>query len=51
VRAWLGLSERGLLLGFLYIGYPDMTSERSLRTPAAGVTEWRGWVDDLCHER
>jgi nitroreductase len=45
VKAWLGLSERGLLLGFLYIGYPDMTSERSLRTPASHFTTWRGWDD------
>lgn len=46
VKKWLGLSERGLLLGFLYIGYPAMTSERSVRTPAAQLTDWRGWDDD-----
>ena len=46
VRRWLGLSERGQLLGFLYIGYPAMTSERSIRTPAADLTDWRGWDDD-----
>ena len=45
VKAWLGLSERAHLLGFLYIGYPAMTSQRSLRTPAAELTTWRGWDD------
>jgi len=45
VKAWLGLSERAHLLGFLYIGYPAMTSQRSVRTPAAGLTDWRGWDD------
>lgn len=43
VKQWLGLSERGLLLGFIYIGYPDMTSERSQRTPIEEFTDWRGW--------
>ncbi len=45
VREWLGLSERGALLGFLYIGFPDMTSERSVRTPASAITDWRGWEE------
>jgi nitroreductase len=45
VKAWLGLSERAHLLGFLYIGYSAMTSQRSLRTPAAELTDWRGWDD------
>jgi len=43
VKQWLGLSERGALLGFIYIGYPDMTSERSVRTPIEQFTDWRGW--------
>ncbi len=47
VKQWLGLSERAHLLGFLYIGYPAMTSQRSLRTPAADLTAWRGWDDAL----
>lgn len=45
VKTWLGLSERGQLLGFLYIGFPAMTSARSVRTPSASLTEWRGWDD------
>lgn len=45
VKEWLGLSERAHLLGFLYIGYPAMTSQRSQRTPAAELTAWRGWDD------
>ena len=43
VKQWLGLSERGQVLGFIYIGYPAMVSERSMRTPSASLTEWRGW--------
>ena len=46
VNAWFGLSDRGQVLGFIYIGYPAMVSERSMRTPSAGLTEWRGWDDD-----
>jgi nitroreductase len=45
VTRWLGLSERGCVLGFLYIGFPDMTSERSRRTPISEFTDWRGWDD------
>lgn len=45
VKAWLGVSERGYLLGLVYLGWPDMTSERSKRTPAAELTTWLGWSD------
>jgi nitroreductase len=45
VKAWLGLSERAHVLGFIYVGFPAMTSSRSQRTPAAALTEWRGWDD------
>ena len=47
VKAWFGLSERGQVLGFIYIGYPAMVSERSVRTPSANLTEWRGWDETL----
>jgi nitroreductase len=45
VKAWLGLSERASLLGFVYVGFPAMTTTRSQRTPAAAFTEWRDWDD------
>ena len=45
VKEWFGLSERGQVLGFIYIGYPAMISERSLRTPSANLTDSRGWDD------
>jgi len=45
VKSWLGLSDRAKLLGFIYVGYPAMTSSRSQRTPATAFTEWRGWDD------
>lgn len=45
VKTWLGLSERASILGFIYIGYPAMTSQRSMRTPSAELTDWRGWDD------
>lgn len=47
VKRWLGLSERAHLLGFIYIGFPAMTSERSTRTPSASLTDWRGWDDGI----
>jgi nitroreductase len=43
VKRWLGISERGYLLGLVYLGYPDMTTERSKRTPSDELTTWLGW--------
>ncbi len=45
VRAYLGLSERASLLGFVYVGYPAMSKVRANHVPFENVTEWRGWVD------
>lgn len=41
VRDHLGLSEKGQVLGFIYVGYP--ASERPTRTrrPVSDVTTWR----------
>ena len=50
LKQWLGLSERAHLTGFIYVGYPAMTSARSVHTPAAELTEWRGWDDSLSVE-
>jgi nitroreductase len=46
VRAWLGLSARAHLLGFVYLGYPAMDPPRRERTPAALHTLWLGWSPD-----
>ena len=46
VADWLGLSEKGKMLGFIYLGYPASQKEPGRRTPVADVTEWRGWTDD-----
>lgn len=46
VRAHLGFPERATMIGFVYLGYPAMQTERSRRTPAAEFTTWRGWHGD-----
>lgn len=45
VRNYLGLSERGSLLGFVYVGYPAVSKVRENHVPFESVTTWRGWVD------
>jgi len=46
VRAWLGLSARAHLLGFVYLGYPAMDPPRRERTPATLHSLWLGWGPD-----
>ena len=46
VVRWLGLSERAKVVGFVYVGYPAVTKERSKHIPFDQLTEWRGWGDD-----
>ena len=46
VRAFLGIGDDEILAAMIYIGYPeDESKERppTRRTPAAELTEWRGW--------
>lgn len=43
VKSYLGLSERAHIIGFVYLGYPAIETQRLRRTPAAHVTDWRGW--------
>ena len=45
VVAYLGLSERGKIIGFLYIGHPAAEKERLNHVPFDQLTTWRGWVD------
>ncbi len=35
-----GLSEKGKMLGFIYLGVPERTDQTSKRTPFAEKTEW-----------
>lgn len=46
VKAFFGLSPSAYLLGFVYLGYPNGTSTRAKRTPAAHLTTWLGEVDE-----
>ncbi len=45
VKAFFGLAPTSHILGFVYVGYPDMTALEARRRPAAEVTRWMGWVD------
>jgi nitroreductase len=45
VRSYLGLSERGHILGFIYVGYAAIDKERVDHVAYTQVTEWRGWDD------
>jgi len=40
VKEFLGLSDRAVLLGFVYIGYPAALPEPPARRPASTCTEW-----------
>ena len=42
---YLGLSGRGRVIGFVYIGYPAIAKERANHAPFGEMTTWRGWVD------
>ena len=47
VRAYLGVDEDELIAGLIYVGYPapgDSERPMTRRTPAAEITEWRGWT-------
>jgi nitroreductase len=45
VVSYLGLSERGRVIGFVYVGYPAIEKERANHVPFQELTTWRGWVD------
>lgn len=42
VREHFGVSERGTMLGFVYVGYAAMQPPVRQRRPVEDVTEWRG---------
>lgn len=44
VREYLGVGDDEYVAGFVYVGYPaDEERPMTRRTPAAELTEWRGW--------
>lgn len=45
VAEYLGFSERGRILGFIYLGYPAIEKERTSHVSFEEMTTWRGWVD------
>ena len=45
VASYLGFSERGRILGFIYLGYPAIEKERTSHVTFEELTTWRGWVD------
>jgi nitroreductase len=45
VKAFFNLPPTAHLLGFVYLGYPDMAPPKQRRKPAASLTRWLGWVD------
>ncbi len=40
LRSFFGLGERDRLLGFVYVGYPDMPQREGKRTPFSQKTVW-----------
>lgn len=47
MQAFFGLREPARLLGFVYLGYPAVSSLRGKRIPAEELTVWLGWEDAL----
>ena len=43
VKAFFGLAPSAHLLGFIYVGYPDITLPERPRVVAAEQTTWLGW--------
>ena len=45
VHDYLGLEGGELVAGYVYVGYPQPSSDRPMtrRTEASEITEWRGW--------
>ena len=45
VKAFFNLPPTAHLLGFVYLGYPDMAPPKQRRKPAVSLTTWLGWDD------
>jgi nitroreductase len=42
-KAFLGLAPDDRIVGYIYLGYPDMPPPDGQRRPAASLTTWHGW--------
>lgn len=40
VKEFFGLSDKEYLLGFIYLGYPDVQPQKATRTPFSSKTVW-----------
>jgi nitroreductase len=45
VAEYLGLSECGRVIGFVYVGFPAIDKTRFGHVPFTELTTWRGWID------
>ena len=45
VAHYLGLSESGRIIGFVYVGFPAIDKTRFGHAPFSELTTWRGWID------
>lgn len=43
VKAYFGLRPDDDIIGFLYVGYPEVTRAPLARVPSHEKSEWRGW--------
>jgi nitroreductase len=43
VKAFLGFKPTDHIIGFVYLGYPNLVPTRHKHTPAAELTRWLGW--------
>jgi nitroreductase len=46
VKAFLGVSHTAHIIGFIYVGYPEVAPLRARHTPHHAVTTWVGWDND-----
>jgi nitroreductase len=45
VAEYLGLSQCGRVIGFVYVGFPAIDKTRFGHVPFTELTTWRGWID------
>jgi nitroreductase len=45
VAEYLGLSQCGRIIGFVYVGFPAIEKTRFGHVPSTELTTWRGWID------
>jgi nitroreductase len=45
VAEYLGLSQGGRVIAFVYVGFPAIEKTRFGHVPFTELTTWRGWID------